>query len=160
MTAITHEPRYTIEQAPYGWDVIDSQTGESVGVCPGWDQAAKTLQRLNALHLANSKRIDGARFKKAIAGRGPIGGAEELIRLLRQSPPPDNLATLRIFDALMAVKAVGSSKASKMIACIGVHAGETRRVGDLTPRQCSELARLLGEHAEQYTTNLAKRTRR
>jgi hypothetical protein len=66
-------------------------------------------------------------------GRAPVARYVE--------KPPSELATMKVFDLLLAAPKVGRVKAMKMLSAIRVSPSKT--VGGLTDRQRSELLSLL-----------------
>jgi hypothetical protein len=79
MSTAAKTERYTAEPAEYGWDIVDSTTGESIGVCPDEHEAVKTVQRTNALHSANVNRIERARIKREIHSAPSMAASREVL---------------------------------------------------------------------------------
>jgi hypothetical protein len=107
MSTAAKTERYTAEPAEYGWDIVDSTTGESIGVCPDEHEAVKTVQRTNALHSANVNRIERARIKREIHSAPSMAASREVLAAVLEDNPPA-LATMRV-EALVAACSPPSS---------------------------------------------------
>jgi hypothetical protein len=141
MTSLATGHRYTVEQASYGWDVIDTETGESRGICPTEHEAQKSAQQLNALFLANTMRLAAAEFKRELSRLDRHAGACRLASVLSDDCDGP-LGALQIQAALRALRGIGSEKASRIARWADVTVA-SRRIRDLTPRQRAVIANAL-----------------
>ena len=92
------------------------------------------VQRMEALQRANDIRTRRAQLKRDLkAGRQPIDR-----HLLA---PPDNLATAKVFDLLLAVPKYGRVKVNKILGQCKISPSKT--VGGLSERQRRELVALM-----------------
>lgn len=99
-------------------------------------------QHIKALTRANEVRLQRAETKHWISDAPSGARSRARCAELLEAPPP-HVATMPIFDVLVAVRRVGPAQA---VAILRRHSiSELRIVGALTDRQCRELARELRE---------------
>jgi hypothetical protein len=93
-------------------------------------------QRLTALERANEIRVWRAQLKKDLtAGRTAVAP------LLLASPVDDRLATMKVFDLVIALPRYGRVKANRILRECRVSPSKT--IGGLSPRQRRELAQVV-----------------
>lgn len=108
---------------------------------------SKDAQRADALKLANRRRIACAEFKQDIAELDAIDGARRLADFI-EADLPDQFQSMRVVNALMAVRSIGDLKARAMLrACDVGNSG--RYLRDLTQRQRFVLAEELRYFADR-----------
>lgn len=113
---------------------------------------AKTLQRESALRTANETRARTAKLIASIKALEEADGLIEVARLLettdwKESPH----GALRVVRLLMAVRAMGERKVSRLLNVCGILS--TRRMRSLSVRQTERLAanlRLAAKRRGQY----------
>lgn len=93
------------------------------------------VQRMEALQRANTIRTTRADWKKRVKR-----GQEDPLAVL--ADPPAEFASMKVFDALMAMPKVGRVKASTMLRVAGVSPSKT--LAGLLERQRGALLALMG----------------
>lgn len=91
-------------------------------------------QRLDALERANEVRTKRAQLKRDLKG-----GRASIHALL--TAPPEFVATMKAFDALLSVPKYGRVKVNKVLTTCRI--SPSRTIGGLSQRQRDELASLL-----------------
>jgi hypothetical protein len=132
MSTAAKTERYTAEPAEYGWDIVDSTTGESIGVCPDEHEAVKTVQRTNALHSANVNRIERARIKREIHSAPSMAASREVLAAVLEDNPPA-LATMRVEALVACLRRCPSVRRRSMLRFASV--SDTLTVEQMTDRQ-------------------------
>lgn len=147
--------RYVCEADGDVFAIVDTTTGTSVGVAPDISEAGRNAQTLNALALANERRMDRSRLKTAVKGAGYIGGYALVADLI--STPPASIGTMTVANLLCWVYRVRTYQAKRILGGLAVagakgheiRISEHRTVASLTERERDGLAAYLrGDRVE------------
>lgn len=99
-------------------------------------------QHLAALDHANKVRLARAATKRRI-----LAGKVRVADVLREVPPPWELATMGVGDLLRSQRRWGRTRSRKFLSRLSIH--ENRELARMTPRQRILLADELEEHARR-----------
>jgi hypothetical protein len=101
-------------------------------------------QRLAALQRGNEIRVYRATLKRDIKA-----GLRDVLELLAAPRVDDRLATMKVFDLLVAMPKTGRVKANVALKKCAISPSKT--LGGLSQRQRSELVRLLADRRARPT---------
>lgn len=94
-------------------------------------------QRLDALRNANAVRMTNAHTVRTVRAKDRRGGAAHAAAILRD--PRGVEPAMRVGALLRAVRSIGSEKARRRLATVGVD-NDRKRIGEMTARQRRVLA--------------------
>lgn len=123
MTATTYRERYVAQAGQGGtYDIIDTETGRSVGVTDE-ETAARRAQAMNALFFGNERRLARAALHNEVRSLSRLEGARRVADLVEQNP--DCLRTMAVGTLLGWIHRVG--RVQVMTVLKGVSQADGRR---------------------------------
>lgn len=132
MTALNTE-RYAHEPNHDGtYSITDTLNGELVGTTPDEREAAKTVQRMNALHLANTIRLARGAVKREIHGAPTVTASCETCAAVIEDNPP-LIASMRAEALIRCVRRMHRSRRDLILAY--AECSNVRLMSELTARQ-------------------------
>lgn len=144
MTAVV-DARYGAVEGDLGtWYVVDTHRQITVGECADKREAAKTVQRMNALLAANAIRKARRVVKQEIRRPDSLTrGLEACAAILEDNPPA--IAGMRVEKLLRSVPRLKQSRLLEFLRRAGC--STVKLVGDLTDRQRELLIDALRDRA-------------
>jgi hypothetical protein len=108
-------------------------------------------QKMQALSLANERRIGAAEFKRETSVLGTRGAARRVALVLEAQEDDPVMGSAKIRHLLTCVPNLGQKKAGKLLAAVHAQNGD-KRLRDLTYRQRVGLALMLRTWAERWSS--------
>lgn len=139
MTATAPTDRYGSDQRADGmYEIVDNENGARVGIVGDWEEAAKVVQRMNALHDANTTRLARSALKHRVHDnhKDVESSCRECALVFEENPAA--LATMHASVLLRSVFRLNKTRRAAILRYASV--SETKTIGTLTKRQRDALA--------------------
>lgn len=139
--------RYAYEPNHDGtYSILDTVTGECVGTSPDEAEAAKAVQRMGALWVANDTRLKRAAIRREIrAASTSVLSRETCAAVLEDNPP--EVASMRVEALLECIRKAGPVRRRRTLKLAGC--SNVKLVGSLTERQRALLVAALRMESDE-----------